>query len=91
MVPGLPVNQLTETYPYTRDFNQIATHTDPRSQISHYFYDPHGRLIEVRDPLLNSTKFEFNTHGLVTRAIDRATGPPCPAPSPGSTVSASTR
>ncbi len=63
-------NQLTETYTYTPDFNQLATYTDARSQISRYFYDPQGRLTEVRDPLLNSTKFEYNSQGLVTRVTD---------------------
>lgn len=51
------------TYAYTADFNQLATYPDPRSGVTQYFYDLLGRLTEVKDPLLNSTRFEYDPQG----------------------------
>jgi YD repeat-containing protein len=66
---------MTQTFTYTSDWNLLSTATDALGKITRYFYDTRWRLTEVRNALNNSTRFEYNNRGLVSR--EGPAGPAC--------------
>jgi RHS repeat-associated protein len=63
----------SKEYVYTSDSLHIAKQTTNDSFPTEFFYNSIGQLIETRDHNLNSTFYEYNDFGQVSKVID-ATG-----------------